>query len=213
MSADWILDGGYLPLSFLRQGVRYQLRDRKKIIATTSLEEAYKKKMDYVSLLRSRPIAIETAAANEQHYEVGTGVLAACLGPRMKYSCCLYPKGNESLAAAEIAMLDSYIEKADLKDGQSILDLGYASQVTLLAMLTVTKMWMGICLLILRRKASWSQDHSILEFQDPEAVYRRAGPEEGFGQSPSHHGRCRRLRIRERVVRPSRLHRSRSSLA
>lgn len=127
ISIDWILDGGYLPLPILRQGVRYQLRDRKKIIATESLEHAYKRKMDYVDLLRQRPIAIETAAANEQHYEVGTGVLAACLGPRMKYSCCLYPKGNETLAEAEIAMLDSYIEKADLKDGQSILDLGYAS--------------------------------------------------------------------------------------
>lgn len=121
---DWILDGGYLPLPILRQGVRYQLRDRKKIIATTSLEEAYEKKMNYVSLLRSRPIAIETSTANDQHYEVGTGVLAACLGPRMKYSCCLYPKGNETLAEAEIAMLDSYIQKAELKDGQSILDLG-----------------------------------------------------------------------------------------
>jgi cation-transporting P-type ATPase 13A2 len=64
--------------------------------------------MAYVSLLRTRPIAIETAAANEQHYEVGTGVLTACLGPRMKYSSALYPKGGETLAQAEIAMLESY---------------------------------------------------------------------------------------------------------
>ena len=80
--------------------------------------------MEYVRLLRSRPIAIETATANEQHYEVGTGVLQACLGPRMKYSCCLYEKGGETLGQAEIAMLDSYIEKAGLVDGMSILDLG-----------------------------------------------------------------------------------------
>lgn len=125
MTTDWILDKGILPQFVLRQGVRYELRDRKRIISTTSLEEAYKQKMGYVSLLRSRPMAIETAAANEQHYEVGTGVLAACLGSRMKYSCCLYPKGTETLDEAEIAMLDSYIEKAQLKDGQSILDLGY----------------------------------------------------------------------------------------
>jgi cation-transporting ATPase 13A2 len=80
--------------------------------------------MEYVSLLRTRPIAIETTTANEQHYEVGTGVLAACLGPRMKYSSCLYPKGRETLAQAEIAMLETYIVKAGLKDGMSILDLG-----------------------------------------------------------------------------------------
>jgi cation-transporting ATPase 13A3/4/5 len=81
--------------------------------------------MKYVELLRSRPIAIETAAANEQHYEVGTGVLQACLGPRMKYSCALYPKGNETLGEAEIRMLESYVVKAGLQDGMSVLDLGY----------------------------------------------------------------------------------------
>lgn len=80
--------------------------------------------MDFIDELRTRPIAIETATANKQHYEVGTGVLAACLGPRMKYSCCLYAKGGETLAQAEIAMLQTYVEKAELRDGMSILDLG-----------------------------------------------------------------------------------------
>jgi cation-transporting ATPase 13A2 len=121
---DWILDGGYLPNAVIRIGIRRQLRDRIETIKTTSLEEEYKRKMAYVELLRSRPIAIETATANEQHYEVGTGVLAACLGPRMKYSCCLYPQGGETLAQAEIAMLETYVQKAQLKDGMSILDLG-----------------------------------------------------------------------------------------
>lgn len=69
-------------------------------------------------------MAIETDSANTQHYEVGTGVLQGCLGPRMKYSCCLYPKGGETLAQAEVAMLRTYLEKAELKDGMGILDLG-----------------------------------------------------------------------------------------
>lgn len=80
--------------------------------------------MAYIERLRTRPMAVETDAANAQHYEVGTGVLAACLGPRMNYSCCLYPKGGETLAQAEVAMLQSYLDKAELKDGMSILDLG-----------------------------------------------------------------------------------------
>lgn len=80
--------------------------------------------MKYVDLLCTRPIAIETAAANQQHYEVGTGVLSNSLGPRMKYSACLYPKGTETLAQAEIAMLESYVEKAQLKDGMKLFDLG-----------------------------------------------------------------------------------------
>jgi len=124
MSYDWILDGGYLPSAVIRIGIRRQLRDRLETIKSTSLEEAYERKMEYVNLLCSRPIAIETSKANQQHYEVGTGVLAACLGPRMKYSSCLYPKGGETLAQAEIAMLENYVERAQLEDGMSILDLG-----------------------------------------------------------------------------------------
>lgn len=108
----------------IRLGIRSQLRERVGLIATTSLEEAYATKMKYVSLLRTRPIAIQTAKANEQHYEVGTGVLQNSLGPRMKYSCCLYPNGRETLAQAEDAMLELYVERAQLQDGQRILDLG-----------------------------------------------------------------------------------------
>lgn len=113
-----------MPHAVIRIGIRRQLRDRINIIATTSLEAAYKRKMEYIDLLRTRPMAIETTTANEQHYEVGTGVLAACLGPRMKYSCCWYEKGTETLGEAEVRMLEKYIDRAGLKDGMSILDLG-----------------------------------------------------------------------------------------
>lgn len=86
--------------------------------------------MQYVKQLRSQPMAIETATANQQHYEVGTGVLKACLGPRMKYSSCLYPTGKETLGQAEVEMLKSYVEKAGLADGMKILDLGWAQTST-----------------------------------------------------------------------------------
>ena len=112
----------------IRYGIRRQLADRTRLIKSTSLEEAYKTKMNYIKELRNRPIAIATAAANIQHYEIGTGVLQASLGPRMKYSCCLYPTGGETLGQAEMEMLDSYVEKARLANGQRILDLGYATR-------------------------------------------------------------------------------------
>jgi len=51
-------------------------------------------------------------------------VLQACLGPRMKYSGCLYPTGKETLAQAEVAMLETYVQRAGLENGQDILDLG-----------------------------------------------------------------------------------------
>jgi hypothetical protein len=119
-----LLDNGYLPHPVIRVGIRRQLADRLQSIATTSLESGYESKMKYVELLRERPIAIETSTANEQHYEVGTSVLKGMLGPRMKYSACLYEKGGETLGEAEIAMLRLYTERAELRDGMSVLDLG-----------------------------------------------------------------------------------------
>lgn len=134
-----MVDGGYLPTTVLRMGIRSQLRERINIIASTSLADSYTTKMKYVDLLRTRPIAIETDAANTQHYEVGTGVLQACLGPRMKYSCCLYPKGGETLAQAEIAMLESYVKKAELKDGMKIFDLGFVETPSLYRRMLLTE--------------------------------------------------------------------------
>ena len=119
-----MLDGGYLPHPIIRFGIRRQLQQRINTIRSASIAKEYERKMLYIMSLRNQPIAIKTASANEQHYEVGTGVLQASLGPRMKYSCCLYPEGSETLGQAEVAMLETYIQKAGLEDGMRILDLG-----------------------------------------------------------------------------------------
>jgi len=121
---DSLLDGGYLPHAVIRVGIRRLLAQRLREIASTSVEDAYRSKMKYVELLRTRPIAIETGKANEQHYEVGTGVLSGMLGPRMKYSACLYETGKETLGEAEEKMLGLYVERAQLRDGMRGLDLG-----------------------------------------------------------------------------------------
>ncbi|BBU31909.1 cyclopropane-fatty-acyl-phospholipid synthase [Burkholderia sp. THE68] len=74
--------------------------------------------------LRASPIAIHTQAANTQHYELPDAFFEAHLGPLLKYSCGLYPRGDETLAQAELAMLECYADCAQLADGQRILDLG-----------------------------------------------------------------------------------------
>lgn len=120
-----LLDAGYIPHPLIRLGIRRQLAQRLSSISSTSLTASYAAKMNYVDLLRSRPIAVATATANEQHYEVGTSVLKGMLGPRMKYSACLYEIGDEELWEAELKMLGTYVLRAGLRDGMSILDLGY----------------------------------------------------------------------------------------
>jgi cyclopropane-fatty-acyl-phospholipid synthase len=69
-------------------------------------------------------VAIETKAANEQHYEVPTEFYLKVLGKRLKYSSAFYPEGETSLDAAEEVMLRLTCERAQLADGQEILELG-----------------------------------------------------------------------------------------
>ena len=70
------------------------------------------------------PIAAHTDAANAQHYEIPPEFFALILGPNRKYSCCLYPTDNTTLEEAEICALETTCGHADLKDGQTILELG-----------------------------------------------------------------------------------------
>ncbi|KAK4050753.1 hypothetical protein OIO90_004975 [Microbotryomycetes sp. JL221] len=118
------LDKGLVPDFVIRRAIRLLCNQRLKDISTTSMQQSVESKWQYIEELKRRPVAIETDKANQQHYEVSTEFIKSCLGPRMKYSCCLYPTGKETLEQAEILMLDTYCEKAKLQDGMDVLDLG-----------------------------------------------------------------------------------------
>jgi cyclopropane-fatty-acyl-phospholipid synthase len=70
------------------------------------------------------PVAVHTADANAQHYELPERFFALILGPRRKYSCCLFESDDTSLAEAEELALAETASHADLHDGQRILELG-----------------------------------------------------------------------------------------
>ncbi|MEM8982723.1 MAG: cyclopropane-fatty-acyl-phospholipid synthase family protein [Pseudomonadota bacterium] len=74
--------------------------------------------------LADGPIAEQTAAANEQHYEVPAAFFELCLGPHLKYSCGHWSQSTLSLAESEAQMLALTSERAALADGQRILELG-----------------------------------------------------------------------------------------
>lgn len=88
------------------------------------VEEAARVTQAFVDELDASPVAVQTAAANEQHYEVPTPYFEAVLGARMKYSCCLYPDPSTTLDEAEEAMLATAAARARLADGQAVLELG-----------------------------------------------------------------------------------------
>ena len=81
-------------------------------------------KRSVIDGLSNGPIAENTIDANEQHYEVPAEYFKAVLGPRLKYSCCWFEDEKTSLGEAENKMMESYLERAKIEDGQTILDLG-----------------------------------------------------------------------------------------
>jgi cyclopropane-fatty-acyl-phospholipid synthase len=121
---DSLLTRDVFPDFLLRLGIRRLLLQRLKEEDKGGLEPTREHLRKLIEELRQSPIAIETAAANEQHYEVPTRFYQLCLGPRLKYSSCYYPTGGETLAQAEEIMLQLTCERARLMDGQDILELG-----------------------------------------------------------------------------------------
>jgi cyclopropane-fatty-acyl-phospholipid synthase len=94
------------------------LRDREPA------EAQAERRRQFLTLLRRSPLAVETEAANRQHYEAPAAFFHTVLGRRLKYSSCYYPAGVTDLDAAEEAMLQLICQRAGVLDGEDILDLG-----------------------------------------------------------------------------------------
>ena len=121
---DFLLTRDVLPDWLLRLGIRRLLAQRLREENQGSAEAQQAHLLALVEELKRSPIAIEMRAANEQHYEVPTRFYQLCLGPRLKYSGAYWPDGVTTLAAAEEAMLKLTCERAQIADGQHILELG-----------------------------------------------------------------------------------------
>ncbi|MFD0737774.1 SAM-dependent methyltransferase [Lysobacter koreensis] len=119
-----LAERGLLPDAVLRLGMRRLCAQRLREELAGGPEAQAQRFHARLAMLRESPVAIHTDVANRQHYELPPEFFAHCLGPRLKYSSCYYPSGDETLAQAEEAMLALYGERAELADGQDILELG-----------------------------------------------------------------------------------------
>jgi cyclopropane-fatty-acyl-phospholipid synthase len=109
-----------LPDSLAQMGIELLVGRTRRKIAT----EGHVAESDFARAMSDHPIAEHAEAANKQHYELSPEFFALTLGPRRKYSCCLYPTGEETLADAERLSLEETVAHANLANGQSILELG-----------------------------------------------------------------------------------------
>ncbi|RFF29756.1 SAM-dependent methyltransferase [Wenzhouxiangella sediminis] len=119
-----LAEKGLVPDWLIRRGIRKLLRQRLREERADNPESQSERYQALMEELAESAIAIETDAANEQHYEVPAAFYQQVLGHRLKYSSALWPPGVDSLDDAETVMLDQTCRNAALEDGQDILELG-----------------------------------------------------------------------------------------
>ena len=113
-----------MPDPVLRAGIRKLLKQRlaDEIVGDEELQQ--RKFINLVNELKSSPIAINTSDANEQHYELPTEFFQYCLGKNLKYSSGYWNPGVKDIDTSEDDMLALTCKRAELENGQNVLELG-----------------------------------------------------------------------------------------
>ena len=119
-----LLEQNKIPDSLIRIGIRKLLKQRLQDENKGSTEANQAHLMALIVELKNSPIAINTQEANEQHYEVPTEFYQYCLGKHLKYSSGYWKNGVSDIDTSEKDMLEITCERAELHDGQNVLELG-----------------------------------------------------------------------------------------
>ena len=121
---DSLLSKGLIPDALVRAGIRHLLSAKLRAEGSGDLEERDQRFTEFRRQLDVSPIAINTADANEQHYQLPTEFYLHVLGPCLKYSSGYWASAHTTFAESEEAMLELTCRRAQLRDGQKILELG-----------------------------------------------------------------------------------------
>ena len=115
-----LAESGRVPDPAIRAGMRRAIAGR-----AASLEQSEQAaRLAMIDFLGTGPVTELPELANQQHYEVPAALFEMMLGPRLKYSSCLWEQPATTLPVAEEAMLQLTAERAGIEDGQRILELG-----------------------------------------------------------------------------------------
>ena len=162
-----LLERDLVPDWLIRQRIRALLADRLREEDRGDPESQRAQLSQFVAQLRASPVAIHTADANEQHYELPTAFFQLVLGKYLKYSSCYYDLANpppharahEQLDEAGARMLALTVERAGIRNGDRVLELGCgwgslslwmaahlpASQITVVSNSRTQKLFIDAC--------------------------------------------------------------------
>ncbi len=118
------MEKGHIPDAAIRFGIRKLCKTRLDDLHVASLSKKQEQRENYRKGLIKSPLAVNTKDANEQHYELPAEFFNKVLGKNLKYSSAFYATHHTTLDEAEDAALTISCERAEIKDGMRILELG-----------------------------------------------------------------------------------------
>jgi cyclopropane-fatty-acyl-phospholipid synthase len=119
-----LLEKNKIPDTLIRAGIKKLLKQRLRDEKKDSTELQQQHLMQLIEELKNSPIAVNTIDTNEQHYEVPTEFYQYCLGKHLKYSSGYWKDGVNDIDTSEKDMLQLTCERAELINGQDVLELG-----------------------------------------------------------------------------------------
>lgn len=117
-------ENGYIPDSLIRHGIKRLLRQRLEGLDADNTESQAEQLQDLLIKMSQSHIAEHTDEANQQHYELPSAFFEQVLGEHLKYSCGDWSGDIKSLDLAERQALIKTCKRAQLVNGQDILELG-----------------------------------------------------------------------------------------
>lgn len=121
---DSLIAKGWIPDCVLRAAMRRLNAKTLGYYESLPVEDWQQRFMCLIGELRKSSVAVNTAQANQQHYEWPSAFFQHVLGNRLKYSSCFWDETTETLDQAEEKMLAITVNRAGIKNGQRLLDLG-----------------------------------------------------------------------------------------
>jgi cyclopropane-fatty-acyl-phospholipid synthase len=119
-----LVERGLMPDALIRAGIRRLCAQRLVDVTADDAERASHATGQFVQHMHGAPIALLPQLANQQHYEVPAEFFRQVLGPHRKYSSAWWPAGTVDLGDAEQRALEVTAQRANLADGQRVLELG-----------------------------------------------------------------------------------------
>ena len=152
---EWA-EQGRIPDRAIRFLIRTLLKARLKKEGSLNFSDRLNALFIFRDQLQQEPVAHAVDSANEQHYEVPADLFETFMGPHLKYSSGYWADGATTLAESEKRMLEITCERAQLQDGQQILELGCG--------------WGSIY--VDGPEISQLHHHRRLQFRHPKSLYR-----------------------------------------